>query len=58
MNEYRINYIRERMQQDQSSKILDLAMTAGFSSKSTFNAVFKQFTGLTPSQYRRQLIIN
>jgi AraC-like DNA-binding protein len=58
VNEYRIDYIREQLQRDQSVKILDLAMTAGFSSKSTFNAVFKQFTGLTPSQYRRQLLTN
>lgn len=57
VNEYRIDYIREQLKLDQSTKILDLAMTAGFSSKSTFNAVFKQFTGLTPSQYRKQLIV-
>ena len=55
VNEYRINYICERMKQDNDIKILDLAMSAGFSSKSTFNAVFKQFIKLTPTQYRKQL---
>jgi AraC-like DNA-binding protein len=55
VNEYRIEHICQLMKQDSSIKILDLAMTAGFSSKSTFNAVFKQFTNLTPSQYRNQL---
>lgn len=55
VNRYRVDYICERMKKDQSLKILDLAMTAGFSSKSTFNTVFKQFTGLTPSQYRKTL---
>jgi len=55
VNEYRINYICERLKNDKDIKILDLAMSAGFSSKSTFNAVFKQFVQLTPSQYRQQL---
>lgn len=53
INQYRINHILEQLNHDKSSKILDVAMAAGFSSKSTFNAVFKQFTGQTPSQYRK-----
>ncbi|MFT6975624.1 MAG: AraC-like DNA-binding protein [Bermanella sp.] len=57
VNEYRINYICEKMKHDKEIKILDLAMSAGFSSRSTFNAVFKQFVKLTPSQYRKQLAI-
>lgn len=57
VNQYRVDFVRERMQADRSAKILDLAMAAGFASKSTFNAVFKQFTGLTPSQYREQLAV-
>jgi len=55
VNEYRINYVCEQLKMDKNIKILDLAMSAGFSSKSTFNAVFKQFTQHTPSQYRQQL---
>lgn len=55
VNEYRVNFVCERILNDKNSKILDLAMSAGFSSKSTFNAVFKQFKGVTPSQYRKQL---
>jgi len=55
VNEYRINYVCEQLKRDKNIKILDLAMSAGFSSKSTFNAVFKQFTQQTPSQYRQQL---
>lgn len=58
VNEYRIGYICDQLKANPAIKILDLAMAAGFSSKSTFNAVFKQFTGLTPSQYRSQLIAN
>ena len=31
---------------------LSIALEAGFSSKATFNRVFKRSTGMTPSQYR------
>lgn len=34
--------------------VLAIALDAGFSSKSTFNAVFKKQTGMTPSQFRDQ----
>ncbi|GAB5550791.1 MAG: hypothetical protein Sapg2KO_03820 [Saprospiraceae bacterium] len=33
--------------------LLALAEQAGFSSKSSFNAVFKKVTGLTPTQYKK-----
>ncbi len=56
VNEYRINFVCQRLKHDQNIKIIDLAMTAGFSSKSTFNAVFKQFINQTPSQYRHTLV--
>lgn len=56
VNEYRINFVCHRLKHDQETKIIDLAMTAGFSSKSTFNAVFKQLMNKTPSQYRRSLV--
>jgi len=56
VNEYRINFVCEKLKSDTKIKILDLAMRSGFSSKSTFNAVFKQFVKMTPSQYRQQLV--
>ena len=56
INEYRINFICELILAKPDVNILDLAMEAGFSSKSTFNVVFKKIKGLTPSQYRKQLI--
>ena len=55
VNEYRINDICQKMKADSAGKVLDLAMAAGFASKSTFNAVFKQLTGTTPTQYRKSL---
>ena len=34
--------------------VLDVALQAGFSSKSTFNKYFKQEVGQTPTEYRQQ----
>lgn len=55
INSYRISHVCERLKEDTASKIIDIALDAGFASKSTFNAIFKKFTGSTPSQYRRAL---
>lgn len=55
VNNYRINYVCEQLKKDQKCKIIDLALASGFSSKSTFNAVFKQFMGVSPTQYRNTM---
>ena len=52
VNHFRIEFVCERLKADNDVKLLDLALKSGFSSKSTFNSVFKKHTGLTPSQYR------
>jgi AraC-like DNA-binding protein len=53
INGYRVDFVRKRLAEDTDRTILDIALEAGFSSKSTFNAIFKQFTGQTPTQYRK-----
>jgi AraC-like DNA-binding protein len=39
---------------DPKLTILEVMYASGFNSKSSFNTIFKQKTGLTPSEYRRQ----
>lgn len=53
VNEYRIEEVKSRMV-DPANKhltILAIAYDAGFNSKSSFNTIFKQKTGKTPSEY-------
>lgn len=55
INQYRVEEAK-RLMHDPSQRKLTLfaiALNAGFSSKSTFNKVFKENTGTTPSQYFR-----
>ncbi len=56
INSYRIDEVKKYLSDADLGKesILDLAFDAGFNSKAAFNAVFKQFTGSTPGQFRRR----
>lgn len=57
INEYRIRFVLERMQQLQEQELpvnmLVLAYDAGYKAKSSFNRYFKEITGLTPTEYLR-----
>jgi len=54
VNGYRVREVQERLAGVDGARYtyLTLALDAGFASKSTFNAVFKKQTGMTPSAYR------
>lgn len=54
VNRYRIEEAKLRLIAPDASdqKILGIALDTGFQSKSAFNAAFKRFTGLTPSQFQ------
>jgi len=54
VNSYRVEEAK-RLLLDEKSKnftILSVGFEAGFNSKTTFNTVFKKFTGKTPTEYR------
>lgn len=57
INSYRVEAFKQLIQNPnyQEYTILGLAYEAGFNSKSTFNAIFKKFTGQTPSGYAKQI---
>jgi len=55
INEYRVEEVCRQLQQKNDRKLIELAMDAGFSSRSSFNAIFKKFTGETPSVYRQKI---
>jgi AraC-like DNA-binding protein len=60
INHYRVNEFVDRLKNDQNKHftLLGIATDVGFSSKSSFNATFKKIKGLTPTQYRNNLVGN
>lgn len=53
VNEYRVKEVKERMKSEEYGQltILAIAFDSGFNSKSSFNTIFKEKTGQTPSEY-------
>lgn len=56
VNGYRVEEARRRLGDisHRNAKIIAVAFESGFNSKTTFNTVFKKFTGVTPSEFRQQ----
>ena len=55
VNQYRVEAAKNLLagENEVSNAILDIALSVGFNSTSTFYAAFKKSTGQTPAQYRR-----
>jgi AraC-like DNA-binding protein len=53
LNALRIDLVRRRIVEEPAHSILDIAMDAGFGSKSSFNGHFSRIVGMSPSEYRR-----
>ena len=56
VNEYRIKKATDLLKDPEKQKltILEILYEVGFNSKSSFNTVFKKFTGSTPTEYRKK----
>ena len=53
VNAYRVETAKSLLVSARQTSILDIAMDAGFNSKSAFYTAFKQHTSMTPSQFRK-----
>ena len=53
VNHYRVEEFKRRVKEEKElvMTLEGLAYDCGFNSKTTFNRIFKKYTGLTPSQY-------
>jgi AraC-like DNA-binding protein len=53
INHYRIEHVKKMLleKKDEKVNILSVAFSSGFNSKSTFNLMFKRFTGSTPTGF-------
>ncbi len=60
INEFRIEEAKQLLVnlKYKNFSILAIGYEAGFNSKSTFNAIFKDKVGITPSEYKKQQSIN
>jgi AraC-like DNA-binding protein len=54
INANRIDEAKRLLASDQELNIIEVAYAVGYNNKVTFNTVFKRFTGVTPSEYRKQ----
>lgn len=55
VNSYRVNLFKEKLQQEEAGQLTfaGIAYDCGFSSPATFQRVFKQLTGMSPSEFRK-----
>lgn len=58
VNGYRLDEVKKDLADPakQHLKIISIAFDAGFNSKATFNTLFKDQSGQTPSEYRKQYL--
>jgi AraC-like DNA-binding protein len=56
VNNLRLEAAKELLTSEAGSSILEVAFACGFNSKSTFNAVFRKETGVTPKGYRERCV--
>ena len=58
VNKYRVEEFKRKLNEQENTKftILSIAFDCGFNSKSSFNTVFKKYTGSTPSEYRKSVL--
>ncbi len=58
INEYRVNEAKKILVSPRSGQlsVLEIGHRVGFNSKSAFNRAFKQFTHMTPTQFKKKIV--
>lgn len=58
INEYRVEEVKKKLSEEAYKKytLLSIAYDCGFQSKTSFNRVFKQKTGMSPSMYKNSQV--
>nr|WP_271711474.1 helix-turn-helix domain-containing protein [Marinigracilibium pacificum] len=56
INTARVEEVKRKINDSNHSHltILGIALESGFNSKSSFNAIFKKYTGMTPREFKNQ----
>jgi AraC-like DNA-binding protein len=55
VNNYRIDEAKQLLAGSPDQSVLSIGLEVGFGSKPSFNTIFKQKTGMTPSEYRKKV---
>jgi AraC-like DNA-binding protein len=60
VNQYRVEEAKNKLNDPRYANLslLGIGLESGFNSKTTFNRVFKQATGMTPTEYQKKLLGN
>jgi putative ABC transport system permease protein len=60
VNQYRVEEAKNKLNDPRYAhlSLLGIGLESGFNSKTTFNRVFKQATGMTPTEYQKKLLGN
>lgn len=60
VNSYRVEAVKKKLQGSELNNltIAGLALECGFNSKATFQRIFKEMTGISPTEFRKTLINN
>lgn len=56
VSEYRVEKAKSKISENPELTLMRIAYDSGFNSKSNFNQAFKRIAGITPTEYREQIL--